>query len=110
VGIVTLADIKQLIFKTETESSPQDWIEQKLSDICTEEIIYAYEDESVTQALERMATRDLFQLPVVARENPRKVVGVIEKEKIALAGNLAVVREALRPYIEQFYQPEKILK
>ena len=109
MGIVTLADIRRLMLQTEAESLGSDWVHQKLGDICTEEILYAYEDEPVTKALERMATRDLFQLPIVERDNPRKVVGVIEKEQIALAGNLAVMREALLPYIAQFYKPEKTL-
>jgi H+/Cl- antiporter ClcA len=107
VGIVTLADIKRLILDAEVESASNDWVDRKLGEICTDEILFAYEDESVTKALERMATRDLFQLPVVERDNPRKVVGAIEKEQIALAGNTAVMREALRPYLDQFYQPEK---
>jgi H+/Cl- antiporter ClcA/CBS domain-containing protein len=107
VGIVTLTDIKRLMLEAETESSSNDWVDQILGEVCTEEILFVYEDEPVTKALERMATRDLFQLPVVERDNPRKVVGVIEKEQIALAGNTAMMREALRPYLDQFYQPEK---
>ncbi|HEY9607682.1 MAG TPA: chloride channel protein, partial [Allocoleopsis sp.] len=107
VGIVTLGDIKHLILDAEAESASDDWVDRKLGEICTDEILFAYEDEPVTKALERMATRDLFQLPVVERDNPRKVVGVIEKEQIALAGNTAVMREALRPYLDQFYHPEK---
>ncbi|SKB15109.1 hypothetical protein PL11201_690130 [Planktothrix sp. PCC 11201] len=46
-----------------------------------------------------MAARDLPQLPVVTREHPRQVVGIIEKEHIALACNIAVTKDALQPYL-----------
>ncbi|HIK10566.1 MAG TPA: chloride channel protein [Oscillatoriaceae cyanobacterium M33_DOE_052] len=89
-GIITLDDIRRHVFQPENHDSHQACPIYKLRDICTAEIIYASVDEPVTKALERMAVRGLTQLPVVAPDNDRRVVGMLERERIALACNLAV--------------------
>jgi len=99
VGLLTLADIKRRIIEAERQSKELLGVNQKIKDICTREILYVYEDESVSDALERMGARGLFLLPVVARDNPRKVLGVIERSRIGLAGDLVATQEALRPYL-----------
>ncbi|PPS42830.1 chloride channel protein [Chroococcidiopsis sp. TS-821] len=99
LGIVTLADIRRAVVQTASESHQKNEITQTLNDICTAEVLYAYEDEPVLEALERMGARGLYLLPVVARDNPRKVLGVIEQHRIALASNLAMTEAALQPYL-----------
>ena len=74
-------------------------LSQKLSDICTTEILYAYTDEPLSEALDRMAARGLHQLPVVERDNHEQVLGLLERQQIALACNVAVTRKALRHYL-----------
>jgi H+/Cl- antiporter ClcA/CBS domain-containing protein len=101
IGVVTLTDIKRAIVRVEAESFPIPWHTQKLEEICTAEIIYAYPDEPLSAAWERMKTRGLFLLPVVDRDNPQKVEGVIPREQITLASNVVSVKEALRPYLNQ---------
>jgi H+/Cl- antiporter ClcA len=104
VGIVSLVDLKrritQPILESTSESPEIKRIWPKLEDICTKDIIYTYASESVTEVLERMELRGLYLLPVVAPDNPRQVLGVIEKNKISLAGELAMAQEALRPYLK----------
>jgi len=97
IGVVTLADIRREIVQIASEPPESDRIHQTLRNVCITEILHAYEDESVTQALERMGARGLYLLPVVARDNPRRVVGVIEKNQIALAGDLAMTQAVLHP-------------
>jgi hypothetical protein len=46
-----------------------------------------------------MALRGLHQLPVVARNNPDCILGLLEKEQIALTCNLAATRKALQHYL-----------
>jgi hypothetical protein len=43
-----------------------------------------------------MGTRGLHQLPVVERDNPYRVLGVLEQEGIDLACNLAATKAVIR--------------
>ncbi len=99
IGIITLADIKRIINEIQPQASETLAIKPKVRDICTQEILYAYPDESVRDALKRMGARGLFLLPVVARNNPRNVLGVIERSKIGLVGDLVTTKEVLEPYL-----------
>ncbi|GAB4175724.1 MAG: chloride channel protein [Coleofasciculaceae cyanobacterium] len=101
VGLLTLADIKRRIMEAERQSQESLGVNQKIKDICTREILYVYEDESVSDALERMGARGLFLLPVVARDNPHQVLGAIERSRIGLAGDLVATQDALRPYLPE---------
>ncbi|MCG9889663.1 MAG: chloride channel protein [Thermosynechococcaceae cyanobacterium MS004] len=56
-----------------------------LRDICTTEVLCAYPDEAIAQAMDRMSARGLHLLPVVATDNLRQVLGVIEQHQIAHA-------------------------
>ncbi|MBL1176090.1 chloride channel protein [Pantanalinema sp. GBBB05] len=106
VGIVTLQDINRAIagweqtdHTTAPESPLTSFLNQKLGDICTKDVLSVYEDESIAEAMTRMAARGLRQLPVVDRNNSCHIVGVLEQEKIQLIYSLAVTRKALRPYL-----------
>jgi CBS domain-containing protein len=105
LGIVTLQDIDRAISLWERSAiattdqnistATNQLAHQQLTDICTAEILYAYQDESVAEALGRMAARGLHQLPVIDRQHPKQIIGVLEQDGIALAGNLAGTRQAL---------------
>ncbi len=105
VGVVTLADIRRKITQVVAErsqsidkasqSTDQNPFQQTLEEICTREVLYTYEDESIAAALERMGARGLYLLPVVDKDNPRTVVGVIERNQVELAGNLVMTQAAL---------------
>lgn len=109
VGIVTLDDINRTISvweqyaiaKGETHySQPDNNLPlSKLIDICTTEILYAYTDEPLSEALARMSTRGLHQLPVVERDNQERVLGLLEQDQIALSCNVAATRNALCHYL-----------
>ncbi|MGL5879368.1 MAG: chloride channel protein, partial [Xenococcaceae cyanobacterium] len=108
LGIVSLADLQRQLTKSmaqkslvenETSDCTENEFERQLQDICTTEILYASENESVAQALERMAIRGLYLLPVVSLDNPRQVLGVIEKHRINLAAEIAVTQELLHRYL-----------
>jgi H+/Cl- antiporter ClcA/CBS domain-containing protein len=106
VGIVTLQDINRSITRWEQMQAqlkvcPLDHslLNQRVDEICTKELLYAYPDELVSEARDRMAGRGLHQLPVIDRDSPHKIVGLLEREDIDLACNLALTREALLPYL-----------
>jgi H+/Cl- antiporter ClcA/CBS domain-containing protein len=107
IGVISLADIQRQLLSALTEFSTTNEaidrgnnkdISQKLQDVCTKEILYVSEDESVTQALERMAVRGLHLLPVVTADSSRQVLGVVEKHRINLAGEIAITQELLHRY------------
>jgi CBS domain-containing protein len=93
VGIISLADVKRQLVSCIKQSPTEP--DQKLQEVCTTEVLYAHEDEPVTEVLGRMETRGLYLLPVVERDNPRQVLGIVERHRIGLAGDLAVTQKAL---------------
>jgi len=111
VGIVTLEDIKRAIAvwdKTEFETQLFTTYSQtesdllplsRVIDICTTDILYAYTDEPLAEALDRMAARGLHQLPVVERDKAEPVLGLLEREQIALTCDLVATRKALSRYL-----------
>jgi H+/Cl- antiporter ClcA len=104
-GILSLQDVNRAIARWEqySQTHPEDgdvFLDQQVGDICTKDLLYAYIDESVADALTRMAARGLRQLPVVDRTNPHHILGLLEKEQVELACSMAITRETLRPYLD----------
>ena len=99
IGLVTLQDINRSLIRTTVDPQTGFWLSQPLADICTREILYAYPDEAIADALDRMGARGLHQLPVVDRDNPYQVLGVLEQEGVDLACSLAATREVVRQHL-----------
>lgn len=99
IGLVTLQDINRSLIRAKTESPTNLPPMQQLATICTREILSAYPDEILADALDRMGARGLHQLPVVERDNPYHVLGVLEQESIELACNLAATKEVVRQHL-----------
>ena len=103
IGIVTLADIKRSVTEPQQRclrlatQSPAATTAQ-LKDICTLEVLYTYPEEPISSALERMGARGLYLLPVVERDNPQLLLGVITKEQLYLAEDLISTQKALNRY------------
>ncbi|MBD2138859.1 chloride channel protein [Anabaena sp. FACHB-1237] len=104
LGILSLEDIRRNlpIWGPEVNSLVdirENFATQTLLDICTTDIIYAWEDEPLSEAIDRMELRGLHQLPVVARDNPNCILGLLEKEQIQLTCNLTAINKALDHYL-----------
>lgn len=56
------------------------------------ELLVAYPDESIGVGLRRMSTRDIGRLPVVARNNPSHLVGVLRRTDLVRAYDVALTR------------------
>lgn len=110
IGLITLQDINRAIARAETSLSGYNILDQKLADICTREILYACEDESLADALSRMAARGLHQLPVVARDRPQQVLGLLEQEGINLACGVAITHQAINRYLPMLAQELSVSK
>jgi CIC family chloride channel protein len=85
-GIVSLSDVRN------ADHIPGDG--KVIGDIMTQTVITAFPDETLDTVLVRMGPADLSRLPVVAREDPLQVLGVIRRNDVVRAYNLAVARQA----------------
>ncbi len=84
-GIVTIQDLNRALARP-------DFARLRVRDIATHPPVVAYPDETMWDALRRMAPRDLSRLPVVTRENPKKLVGLLRRRDILKAYNVAMMR------------------
>ncbi len=91
-GILTTQDIKRLI---SAPAGDRPLEEMTVENICTSEVICTFADESLAEALKRMATRDLRQMPVVDRHQPRRVIGMVDRLAITTAYNTALTKRAI---------------
>jgi chloride channel protein, CIC family len=87
LGVVSLEDYRRAISGKQKPAVPL-----RVRDIATDEVVSVYSDESVDTALRRMAPRDLSRLPVVARENPHRLLGVVRRTDIVRAYELGALR------------------
>jgi H+/Cl- antiporter ClcA len=91
-GILTTQDLKRALSTPVTDHSLE---EMTVQSICTSEVICTFADESLAEALKRMATRDLRQMPVVDRHQPKRVIGMVDRLAITTAYNTALTRRAI---------------
>ncbi len=86
-GIITVQDIDRI------QGDGSDMM-HTVGEVCTRELLLAYPDETIRAALRRIGVRNVSQLPVVARDNSRRLVGLLRNTDIARAYDLAVTRRA----------------
>ncbi|MBN1283919.1 MAG: chloride channel protein [Anaerolineae bacterium] len=99
-GVVTLQDLDRAM-------GEPGWTERRVSDIATSQnLLVAYSDEPVGDALRRLGIRDVGRLPVVARDNPKRLLGAIRRYDIVRAYNTALMartdraQRAAQPQLE----------
>lgn len=86
IGVFTVQDLE----RANNPGSPQLTVGQ----VCTRELLTAYPDEAIGAALRRMGTRDIGRLPVISRDNPRCLVGLLRRADLVRAYDLALTRRA----------------
>jgi chloride channel protein, CIC family len=88
VGMVSITDYDR--------ASEQEALnDRRVRDIATmSNILVAYDHEPLSEALQRIGVRDVNKMPVVTREDPGRVVGVIRRRDIIRAYNTALSRRA----------------
>ena len=91
-GILTTQDIKRLLLAPASAIPLEDVTVQN---VCTREVMCTFADESLAEALKRMATRDLRQMPVVDRHQPKRVIGMVDRLAITTAYNTALTKRAI---------------
>jgi H+/Cl- antiporter ClcA len=91
VGILTLQDVERAAL-TLSAAELATW---SILQVCRTEVLITFPDESITVAAQRMVLRDLQQCPVVSREDPSRVIGLLQKDQILLSEKLMATRQAL---------------
>ena len=86
-GVVSLEDYRRA---TTAGKIPPDQL--MVRDIATRDVVTVFPDETVGTALRRMAPRDLSRMPVVARDDPRRLVGVVRRNDIVRAYEVGAMR------------------
>lgn len=78
VGLVTATDVQNALMAGDADA-------KTASDVMTSNPVTCRPDESLREVLQRIADQDVGQVPVVEKENPRHVVGVLRREEILWA-------------------------
>ncbi len=86
-GIITVQDIEHATGKA-------------VGDACTRQVEVAFPDETLNMALRRMSRRDVGRLPVVSRENPRRLLGVLRRADVIHAYDIALTRRVTQRHQE----------
>jgi len=81
VGMVTLSDLLRVPKERRAE--------MKVRDVASTKLVTAYPDETLYQALNKMWENDISRLPIVDRENPQRLIGIISKKDIIRALRMA---------------------
>jgi chloride channel protein, CIC family len=87
VGILTVQDIERV-------QANSGIVSQTVGEVCTRELLVTYPDETIGTALRRMGARDIGRLPVVARDRPRQLIGVLRRTDLVRAYDIALTRRA----------------
>jgi len=84
-GLITMSDVRKYLDKGE------EYKDLKVEDIATKNVVCAYPDENLDQALRKFGLKDVGRLPVVDRNNNRKILGIITRTDIVRAYNKALL-------------------
>ncbi|MBN1304412.1 MAG: chloride channel protein [Anaerolineales bacterium] len=89
-GLVTISDLEQAIERGVGLSNT------RVKEIATKHrrLLVTYPDESIGDALNKMSRKGFGRLPVVTREDPEKLVGLVQQQDIVKAYNLALTKRA----------------
>lgn len=81
VGMITYQDVRKAVVEGKEKI--------KVGSIASRNVVVAYPQETLRSALEKMARKDIGRLPVVEREHPNKIVGLITRSDIISVYNQA---------------------
>lgn len=94
-GMVTMQDMERTIQDMERTLHRKDvnLRDLKIWDVSTPDPVTVFPDEPIWSAIRKMAPRDLARLPVVARKNPKQLIGMISRSEIMRAYNVGLMRK-----------------
>ncbi|MGE5123745.1 MAG: chloride channel protein, partial [Acidobacteriaceae bacterium] len=86
VGIFTLRDLDA--------TQADNWAYLRVGEMCTQDLVVAYPDETIGVALRKMGQRDIGRIPVVPRDNTRQLLGILRRADMVRAYDAALTRRA----------------
>ncbi len=89
-GILGLQDFREIAY----EEGLEDLVVAK--ELATRHVVTVFPDESLRDALERIGYRNIEHLPVVSRNDSRKIVGMLSRQDIVSAYNKALIDRSVR--------------
>ena len=89
-GIVALSDLERALDGGNTNAT--------VADICTTHLLTVYPDETLDDALRHFGAFDVGRIPVVERQNPRRLLGVLRRSDIVHAYSHALVDKQQREH------------
>ncbi len=78
-GILSMTDLRRAMAETTLHSL------LVAKDVAVLDVVTATMDDSLNTAIARMASADVRELPVVSKENPRKVVSLVSRKDVTRA-------------------------
>jgi CIC family chloride channel protein len=102
VGVVTLQDLDEALGEPNFE-------DRRVIDIATtKDLLVAFPEESVWEALRRLSLRDVGRLPVLENRDSRKIVGLIRRSDIVRAYNIAIRNRSQHQYKSEILKLGKL--
>ncbi len=86
VGVLTVQDLERAQLSSAGITT--------VGEACTRDLLVTYPDETIGVALRRMSGRDVGRLPVVDRDDPRRLLGVLRRVDLVRAYDVALTRRA----------------
>ncbi len=90
-GILSLQDFREVAY----EEGLEDLI--VAGELGSETVVTVFPDESLRDALEKIGFRNIEHLPVVSRDDPRRILGMLSRRDVIGAYNKALIDRSLRP-------------
>ncbi len=88
-GILSIQDLRELVYEEELE----DLIVAK--ELARDKVLTVTAQDHLGRALQKIGSRNIDYLPVVAEDNPRHLVGMISRQDIISAYNRALLEREL---------------
>ena len=94
-GFVTYQDMERTIQDIDRTLEHKDipLKDIKVWDVATPQAVTVFPDEPIWAAIQKMAPRDLARMPVVSRQDPETMVGLISRSDILKAYQVGVMRK-----------------
>jgi len=86
VGIISMQDVRKVLFEERIKEIVT------VGELATEDVLTLYPDDNLMTALRYFADMDIEEIPVVSRENPKKVIGMLRRGDVIAVYNREVLR------------------
>ena len=93
VGMFTIQDLDRV--------KSEKWQTTTVGETCTRQPLVGFPDETIGTALRRMSIKDIGRLPIVERDNPRNLVGMLRRVDLVRAYDIALTRRASQRHLVQ---------